>query len=195
MTDASSGYETFAQELIATRHRSRVGVGVVRAWTALLPPGATVLDVGCGAGVPLAEALHADGFQIYGIDASPTLAGAFRARLPDSHIACEDARTSHFFGRTFDGVLAVGLLFLLSAEDQRALLRRLAAATAADGRILFSAPGHSCLWKDVLTGRESRSLGAVEYAAVLADAGMEIAHEYDDEGQNHYYDCQHRLHD
>jgi hypothetical protein len=43
----------------------------------------------------------------------------------------------------------------------------------------------------VLTGRESLSLGAEEYKAVLSDAGLTLIGEHEDEGANHYYDTCH----
>ena len=43
----------------------------------------------------------------------------------------------------------------------------------------------------MLTGRESLSLGAEEYKAVLSDAGLTLIGEHEDEGANHYYDTCH----
>lgn len=60
---------------------------------------------------------------MYGIGASASLTAAFRRRLPHPHVACEAIEDSLFFGRTFDGVIAVGLMFLLPAEVQRDLIR------------------------------------------------------------------------
>jgi 2-polyprenyl-3-methyl-5-hydroxy-6-metoxy-1,4-benzoquinol methylase len=51
--------------------RSRIGAATVRSWARSLPPGAAILDLGCGSGVPIAQALLADGFDVHGVDASP----------------------------------------------------------------------------------------------------------------------------
>jgi hypothetical protein len=40
-----------------------------------------------------------------------------------------------------------------------------------------------------MTGLESRSLGAEEYRKQLSAAGLSVTSEYEDEGQNHYYDA------
>jgi SAM-dependent methyltransferase len=188
-SDPSNGYEAAAAEFIDRRSSSRIGVGTVRAWARALPPGASILDLGCGHGSPVAEALLDDGFEIYGVDASPTLSAAFRRRLPGAHIVCEPVEASSLFGRTFDGVIAIGLVFLLPADTQRDLLRRMAAALNPGGRLLFTAPAEVCVWADVLTGRESRSLGAAEYRAILTEAGLDLVGEHRDEGDNHYYDA------
>lgn len=156
----------------------------------MLPPGGSILDLGCGHGVPNAIALIDAGLSIYGIDASPTLAAAFRSRFPGAHIVCESVEASRFFERTFDGILAVGLMFLLSADAQRDLIRRTAQALNPGGRFLFTSPAEACAWRDNLTGRASLSLGAENYKRALARAGLALRGEYEDEGDNHYYDAQ-----
>jgi cyclopropane fatty-acyl-phospholipid synthase-like methyltransferase len=145
--------------------------------------------------VPVSEALTNEGFAVYGVDASPTLAAAFRRRFPHAHLACEAIEHSRFFERTFDAVIAVGLMFLLPADVQRATIHKVGMALNAGGRFLFTSPAQKCTWTDVLTGRQSLSLGAEEYKAVLSDAGFTLIGEHEDEGENHYYDtCLTRAH-
>jgi hypothetical protein len=57
------------------------------------------------------------------------------------------------------------------------------------GRLLFTATAEPIVGNDVMTGLESRSLGAEEYRRLLSKAGFSIAEEYEDEGQNHYFDA------
>ena len=186
--DPSNGYEAVATELIAGRPRSRIGVARIHVWGRSLPQGASILDLGCGFGVPISQALINDGFVIYGVDASSSLITEFRRRFPDVNVACEAVEDSRFFDRTFDGVIAVGLLFLLSEDSQRDLIRRVGLALNSGGRFLFTSPAQSCTWTDILTGRESLSLGADAYKAIIADAGLTLVGEDSDEGDNHYYD-------
>ena len=40
-----------------------------------------------------------------------------------------------------------------------------------------------------MTGLESRSLGDEEYRRQLSTVGLSITSEYEDEGQNHYFDA------
>ena len=187
--DPSNGYEAVATELIAVRQQSRIGLARIHVWGRSLPQGASILDLGCGFGVPLSQALINDGFVIYGVDASSSLITEFRRRFPDVNVACEAVEDSRFFDRTFDGVIAVGLLFLLSEDSQRDLIRRVGLALNSGGRFLFTSPTQSCKWTDILTGRESLSLGADAYKAIIADAGLTLVGEHSDEGDNHYYDA------
>ena len=187
--DLSNGYEAVASEFMARRQQSSVGAGTVRAWARPLPSGASILDLGCGHGVPISMALMNDGFEIYGVDAAATLTSEFRRRFPHAHVACEAVEDSCFFGRMFEGVVAVGLMFLLTAEAQRHLIRKIALALKPGGKFLFTSPAQACTWTDVLTGRQSLSLGAKEYTTVLSDAGLTLVGEHVDEGDNHYHDA------
>lgn len=192
--DPSNGYEAVAAEFMSQRGQSTIGVAAVRAWARSLPPGASILDLGCGHGVPITIALMNDGFKVYGIDASPSLIAAFRERFPRAHAACEAVEESRFFARTFDGVIAIGLVFLLPAETQRDLLRRVASTLNPGGRFLFTAPTQMGTWPDALTDQQSFSLGAEAYKTILSKAGLTLIGEYVDEGENHYYDVQLRGH-
>jgi hypothetical protein len=62
-------------------------------------------------------------------------------------------------------------------------------ALAPGGRLLFTSCAEPLVWKDAMTGLESRSLGATEYRRQLLALGLGVASEYDDEGQNHYFDA------
>lgn len=186
--DKSNGYEAVASEFMA-RRQSHIGIATVRSWARSLPPGASVLDLGCGHGVPISMALIDDGFVVYGVDASPSLTAAFQCRFPHAHVACEAVEDSRFFGRTFDGVIAIGLLFLLPREVQRHLIGKVAQTLNPGGRFLFTSPVQVCTWIDKLTGRQAQSLGVEAYRAALADSGFAMASERLDEGDNHYYDA------
>jgi SAM-dependent methyltransferase len=187
--DPSNGYEAAAAEFVAQRDQW-IGVATVRAWARTLSAGTAILDLGCGPGVPIARALIDDGFVVHGVDASPSLVAAFRRRFPHAQVACEAVEDSAFFGRTFDAVIAVGLMFLLSADTQRALLAKIAQTLNPGGRLLFTAPARPCTWNDILTGRLSVSLGAQAYQAILRDLGLTLVGEHRDEADNHYYDSQ-----
>ena len=69
---------------------------------------ASLLDIGCGNGVPISEALYREGFSIYGVDASETLIARFRERFPGATVECNSVEESEFFNRAFDAVVAWG---------------------------------------------------------------------------------------
>lgn len=169
--------------------RSSVGGEIVRQWTSGLRPSSEVVDIGCGSGVPISQALINAGFTVFGIDASPTLLAMFCQRFPQAHARCETIQSSTLFDRKFDGAVAVGLLFLLSESDQRRMIDKVGQVLRPGGSFLFSAPRIQCQWRDIQTGQLSLSLGEVEYRHMLNTAGMLLRNEYVDKGGNHYFDA------
>jgi cyclopropane fatty-acyl-phospholipid synthase-like methyltransferase len=97
---------------------------------------------------------------------------------------------SDFFGRTFDGVVAWGLFFLLGAEVQRRLLAKVAAVLPSGGRFLFTAPSQLCSWADIMTGRTSISLGYDAYRNALEAESVSLVGTHCDNAGNHYYFAQ-----
>jgi SAM-dependent methyltransferase len=193
MESLANGYERVAAAFLARRGKAGssggVGTAHVRAWANTLSSGAEVLDLGCGSGWPITKVLIDAGLRVSALDASPALVAAFRRNFPSVPVACEPVEASTFFGRTFDATLAWGLWFLLPVTVQRELPRRLAAILRPGGRLLMTAPAQPLTWLDAMTDEESRSLGAETYRALLKDAGFLVAREYEDEGENHYYDA------
>ena len=190
--DRSNGYEEIALTFISGRGRNHSGVGaaVVADWSKLLSAGATVLDLGCGTGIPVSQALIERGFNVYGVDASPTMVAAFRANFPNVPVECAAVEDSDFFGQTFDGVVAWGLLFLLDAEVQCRLIGKVAGVLRSGGRLLITAPRQSCSWRDAMTGGISISLVQEAYRKALEAEGMSLVGTHCDEDENHYYFAQ-----
>jgi SAM-dependent methyltransferase len=161
----------------------------VREWARTLPHGSSVIDLGCGPGFPITAVLVEEGLHVFGVDAAPSFVAAFQRNLPGTPIICEDVQESRLFERTFDAVLAWGLMFLLKAEDQHRLMQRFAEILVPGGHLLFTATAKPAVWNDVMTGLESLSLGAEQYRKQLGAVGISVAQEYEDEGENHYFDA------
>jgi SAM-dependent methyltransferase len=190
--DGSSGYEGIADIYIAGRGTrplvgDTIGAAIVRAWAEGFPPGATVLDLGSGPGEPSTRLLQEAGVATYAVDASSAMVAAFRERFPGVPIEHNTVEASAWFDRTFDGVLAWGLLFLLKPEAQALVIEKVARALNPGGHFLFTAPREPLAWLDAMTGRPSQSLGAQTYEGLLRDAGLAWVAEAQDEGGNHYY--------
>jgi ubiquinone/menaquinone biosynthesis C-methylase UbiE len=185
MTDKSNGYEEYADSFMRGRH-PHIGQNMAREWVQKFTPGSTVLELGCGDGV-ISQVLVEAALTLYGVDASPRLLRAFRERFPMAQTECAAAEESTYFDRTFDGVIAVGLIFLLPESAQRIVLAKVANVLKSGGKFLFTAPRQACTWVDVLTGRESRSLGVEGYEALLRGLGFEVSSGRVDEGENHYF--------
>ena len=190
--DGSNGYEGIADIYVAGRGSrplagDAIGAATVRAWAQTFPPGATVLDLGSGPGEPSTRILQEAGLATYAVDASAAMVAAFRERFPGVPIEHNTVEASKFFDRTFDGVLAWGLLFLLEPAAQALVIEKVARALNPGGCFLFTAPKEPHQWLDAMTERQSQSLGAHTYERLLRGAGLTWVAEVEDEGGNHYY--------
>jgi SAM-dependent methyltransferase len=147
----------------------------LETFAAGLPHGATVLDIGCGAGVPVARDLIAAGFAVTGIDSSPALISRCRERFADADWQVADMRALDL-GRRFDGLLAWHSFFHLRADDQRAMFP-IFAAHAAPGALLMFTSGPSAgiamgEWQGEPLFHDS--LAQEEYRALLAGNGFDV---------------------
>ena len=186
MRDKSNGYEAIAEHFSRARTVS-IGPRIVREWTKGLADGATILDLGCGYGIPISQTLLQDGFTVYGVDASPTLVSKFRKQFPNTPVECSPVEESAFFSRTFDAVIAWGLIFILPVESQRILIDKVARVLNPNGKFLFTATKEPVTWMDNLTDLPSISLGHEVYEQELAAHRLVLVGNDQDEGGNYYY--------
>ena len=106
-------------------------------FAAALPKGAKVLDLGCGAGAPVALNMVAHGFRVTGVDTSPTLISLCRDRMPGQEWIVADMR-SLCLQRGFDGVLAWDSFFHLNPADQRRMFKVFAKHSSKTAILMFN---------------------------------------------------------
>jgi SAM-dependent methyltransferase len=111
--------------------------GWLDRFCALVPPGGSVLDIGCGVGEPIARYVSEHGYAVTGIDSSPAMIAKFRARLPGEQALVSDMRTLSL-GQLFHGILAWDSFFLLNHEDQRAMFPIFRAHAAPRAPLMFT---------------------------------------------------------
>jgi SAM-dependent methyltransferase len=102
----------------------------------LLPaPPARVLDLGCGEG-RLSRDLKALGYDVVGVDRSPTLVAAAREADPSLEVHQADACALPFAAGTFD--LVIAFMSLQDLDDLPGAVREAARVLADGGRLCFS---------------------------------------------------------
>ena len=84
------------------------GVAEALAIATLLPAHSRILDVGCGNGVPITEALVNAGHRVVGLDSSAGMLARFRANLPGTPIVRGDARHLPFADGSLDAAISWG---------------------------------------------------------------------------------------
>jgi len=177
LADAIIGlYERHAAAWADVRRSERF---IERPWidkfAALVPPGATVLDIGCGAGEPIARFLAGSGFAVTGVDASQALIDVARANLPNIDWRVGDMRALAL-DRTFDGLLAWHSFFHLGHDDQRGMFDVFARHAAPRAALMFTSGPEAGEALGQFEGEAlyHASLDPAEYRALLAAAGFNV---------------------
>ncbi|HVV94617.1 MAG TPA: class I SAM-dependent methyltransferase [Hyphomicrobiales bacterium] len=122
MTDAADDiidlYRRHAAAWVAARSTTLIERTWAERFANLLLPGAALLDIGCGSGVPIARYFVERGHPITGVDASSEMIALFRANLPGEAAEVADMRALKL-DRKFGGLIAWDSFFHLSALQQR----------------------------------------------------------------------------
>jgi SAM-dependent methyltransferase len=103
----------------------------------LIPPGSDVLDLGCGAGIPMTAAL-AEGRAVTGVDLSATQLEMARRNVPDATFLQADMTTLTFEPASFDAVVAFYSLTHVPRDEQAELLGRIRSWLRPGGVFLAS---------------------------------------------------------
>jgi SAM-dependent methyltransferase len=90
----------------------------------LIPARARVLELGCGAGVPMTRAL-AEGRDVIGVDISATQVALARRNVPTATFVQADMTTLAFEPASFDAVVAFYSLTHVPRDDVPPLLARI----------------------------------------------------------------------
>lgn len=108
-----------------------------------LNSGATILDVGCGTGKPIAAYLIDKGFDVYGLDISPKLIQYARNVIPEEKLFLEDICEFTTDVR-FDAIVCWFALFHIHAEHHLEVLKKFHVFLKHDGILLITFADTSC---------------------------------------------------
>jgi SAM-dependent methyltransferase len=148
----------------------------------LLPKDATILDIGCGCGEPIAQYFIDRNFAVDGVDASPTLISVCRARFPKQRWHVADMRNLAL-GRTFQGLLAWDSFFHLSHDDQRRMFPIFKLHAASNAALMFTSGTSHGVAMGSYRGEPlyHASLAREEYRTLLEANGFRVeAHVVED---------------
>ena len=102
-----------------------------------LSDGARILDIGCGAGVPIARALSGR-FSVTGIDISGEQIRLARQNVPAGAFLQSDVMTVDFSDASFDAVVSFYTIFHIPREEHEELFRRIRRWLKPGGYVLAS---------------------------------------------------------
>jgi cyclopropane fatty-acyl-phospholipid synthase-like methyltransferase len=131
------GYDRAAE--IYTRQRDQFeSLAYLNHLAARLRTGATVLDVGCGAGVPVDRYLVDKGFSVVGIDLSERQIALARANVPEADYAVRDMTDLRPNDYTVDAIVSFYAIFHTPRAGHAALLRTFAGFLRPGGLLLVT---------------------------------------------------------
>jgi len=168
-------YETEASQYDAGRSRKMFEARWLARFTACLPQAGHVLDLGCGAGEPIARWFLAEEFHVTGVDFADAMLDLARARWPNGDWRKADMRSLELPER-FDGIIAWNSFFHLTRDEQRDCLPRMAAHLKPGGSLLVTV-GPSDGETTGTVGPETvyhASLSPAEYVTILQDNGLRL---------------------
>lgn len=147
-----------------------------------LPISASVLDLGCGCGIPVAKSLTDGGHHVTGVDISEVQINRARQLVPRATFLHADATQISFPEAAFDAVVCLYALIHMPIDAQPHLISRIATWLRPGGWLLATAGAQA--W----TGTEDNWLGgtatmwwshadAATYRSWIIRAGLRIESE------------------
>jgi ubiquinone/menaquinone biosynthesis C-methylase UbiE len=185
-------YDLIADWYPSDRGRS-VGVREALAAVASLPRDARILDLGCGNGFPITDALVNAGYRVVGLDSSRGMLERFRVNLPTTSVVGGDARAAPFAENVFDAAISWGMMFHLTRGDQTTAFANVSRVLKVGAPFLFTAAEIADIVSDdagitgTMNGVTFHYYAVASYRAVVTRHGFELVDVYDDPGVSTYY--------
>jgi SAM-dependent methyltransferase len=134
----AEGYDRIADTYLECFGRSSVRDAKLAALLETLPAGARVLDLGCGAGEPVARELVAHGCQVTGVDGSLRQIEGARRNVPGADFVHADMTSVELPTEAFDAVCAFYSITHVPRSKHAALIRRIASWLRPNGLFVAS---------------------------------------------------------
>ena len=118
------GYDRMAEQYLATKDpEDQLALAALEDLASLLPPEAAVLDLGCGAGVPVTRWLGDRGYAVTGVDVSAKQLELARRNVPEGTFLRGDMTGLVFPPESFDAVVAFHSIIHVPRTEHTALLQ------------------------------------------------------------------------
>jgi SAM-dependent methyltransferase len=108
-------WDSIGSDTASPYMEEKMYAGLFKQFCQNLPSKARVLDVGCGPGIPVTNALVKAGFDVTGLDISPKMIALAEHNVPDAQYTCKSATHIDYI-EVFDGVMASYSLLCLDHD-------------------------------------------------------------------------------
>ena len=144
-----------------------------------LPPDSQILDVGCGAGVPVASYLAERGHRVVGVDVSPRQIELARINVPEGVFEVRDMCDFKSGEFQVDAVVSFYAIFHTPRESHGDTLRKLASLVPRGGLLLVTMGAGEWEGEEAFFGVPMwwSHFGAEKNRELVAEAGFRIVHD------------------
>jgi len=184
------GYNKIALKYHSERNKFE-SIIELRQFTKLLVSRAKILDVGCGAGVPVTKYLVDEGFSVVGLDISEEMLYLAKKHVPKGEFLKADMSEMDFPDDSFDGIVSFYAIIHLPREKHALLFKKFQRILKPGGIILIGLGSGE--WEE--TGEYFGAkmfwsfYSAEKSLELVKDAGFEIIFEevLERGGEQHYW--------
>jgi SAM-dependent methyltransferase len=131
-----NGYDAAAESYLADRPRAAADLAALGELTTRVRAGGRILDLGCGAGVPVTEHLVRAGYLVFGLDLSMTQLRLARENL-SAPLAQSDMSALPFRAGSFDGVVAYYSIIHVPRDEHETIATEIRRVLAPAGHALL----------------------------------------------------------
>jgi SAM-dependent methyltransferase len=173
--EVASLYEDIADWFDASRPKTLIESEYLSLALKSAPKNGAVLDLGCGAGEPIARYFIANGFKVTGVDLSPKMISLCKQRFPEETWLVNDIRNLKL-DRCFDIVIAWDSFFHLDHESQRNMFPTFRDHLRDGGVLVFTSGTKQGEVYSPMQGRDfyHASLDTKEYNDLLTTHGFTV---------------------
>jgi SAM-dependent methyltransferase len=133
----AEGYDRVADRYLAWSVNGPTRLAYLDRLLRMLPDGSDVLELGCGAGEPVARRLS-ERHRVTGVDLSPEQISRARTSVPDADFLIGDMTQLVFEPRSFDAVVAFYSIIHVPRTMHTDLFQRIGSWLRPDGLLLVT---------------------------------------------------------
>jgi ubiquinone/menaquinone biosynthesis C-methylase UbiE len=163
----------------------------LEAFVGLLPRSADVLDLGCGAGIPVTKFLIDYGFNVIGIDFSENMLNLAIKNVPEARFIKKNMTDVDFNDNSFDGLTACYSIIHVPREKHVSLFQMFHRILRPNGVLLISMGSNGWEGTEDFHGTEMfwSHYSPEITLQIVTDAGFEILFDkiVVDSGEKHYW--------